>query len=1802
MGTTLTGVNISASYLGLLKSTDSLAIGSTAKRITDGGGNDLPLSISTSTVRFQAGTLSAPALSIGSNSEGFYTPSDEVTAYVVAGQESLRLESNRRLKLPAYGSGTFTGTVTQRLGVTSSGEVVEIAIGGGAVDGSGTAGKITKWTDSDTIGDSIMTESSSKIGIGLTSPDSKLHTEISAGTLNTTNLDDNTVVGLSVTVPDATLSGGEGVAIALGMNGRGRSYIATNFTSANKDACDTVFYNESGGTIAEQLRISQLGLATFQGDITISNATPVLTLTDTDNSSDITFSSIGGVSVINASTQTFEIAGNEKMRLDSTGLGIGTTSPSEKLHVNGGHLEVQNAGNTNIYINAQADSDATLWFQEGGGAKGKIQNDASNDSILITDGANADTMTLKSQQVGIGTTTPVAKLDVVDGTNNNEGADATDFRFVASNRALTTERANMELYTNDDQAIDIGASIGFGGRHTDSSTNDSLFATIKSGKENATSANYAGYLSFGISKSDSDIEERMRLDSSGNLGIGTTAPADKLVVKGGSAGNADLVSFQNSNGNETHRFYADSDNDGVIETVTNAGTTANLIQSSGSSYFNGGSVGIGTTSPNALLDLDGGKIRVSSSGTRQLEIGTDATISFGSDDNIQVRKTGSDLQFKTGGSERMRIDSSGNVGIGTTSPNTILEIASGNSGGDGALDAPIFRINNTTESADWDVGDVVGSIEYYTSDASGNAPYVTSFIKSVNETGNGTLPDGALSFGTATYNASGGAIERMRIDSSGNVGIATDSPGAKLQIGSATHAPNGNLSNNLLQIKSSSSFAYLTIGNGDTADSTSYIGGASGFTTLGSVTDAGVLSEHVRITLDGSVGVGTTSPATKLHVYSASADAQGVVYVEQNPATNDPTMVIQHNTAGGNANSNQGLVIKSAGTGDGKGNVFHAYQENGSDTAMVIKGGSSSGFGMVGIGTSSPAELLQVQGFSGLDGSTPPTIKIHSSNAGTWTDDAIFARLAFGNEDQTGGIACSINAYVDSTTGNNAGLTFYTSASANTPAERVRIDKDGKLGIGATNPTGKLEIQNAQVTTQFDRDCFVRLHPSATTDAGGFTNIFFGTSTTNNFGVALGGKREGTGDGEPTFAIRMLDDSITGTEVLNINNAGKLKLNTYGSGTHTGTATKFLAVDTNGNVIEEATSTIDGSGTAGKIVKWSDADTITDSIITESGTTISLTGAGTEFRITDSNITNTDYNTFVLEASAQNIFSMGVGTTTGGTYTLSIDGANSRLGIGTTSPHDKLHVVGNVFIEDSSPEITFETTGSSHSNWQIACQENIDDGFEISVGSEDATGHDDTFTPVLSLKKTGNVGIGITPVERLDLQTSSGDCRIRLDAPASSDTEIKFFNDGSAQYTIGHDDATDNFVIGGANVDTAFVSVDKSGDVGIGTTSPSSKLNLLNSSGNTDFLIESGTASSVTGQSTISMISRNASSGTSPTSKIVSIFEDSNDSALAFHTTDAGTTAEKMRITSAGSIGIGTTSPAKKLEVDSGTSSDIAKFGNDNGGFVVGYTTNLASIDLSATSQKFRIRQGSSVPLTIDDSQNVGIGVTNPTFRLAVDASDGNVALFQGTRDFGLKFVETSVDSGLSQMQIIGNNSASSYNALHLRSATGTGLVIDTSNNVIIGGDAYGDNGAVSIGSDVDDGAGQIVFDRATSLNTSIAIDFQNAGTSSGSISFNSSTTAYATSSDYRLKEDYQDFNALEIASNIKMYDFKWKNEDKRSYGVKAHELQDILPDAVTGEKDGEEMQGVDYSKLVPILLKSIQELEARVKELEKEI
>jgi cytoskeletal protein CcmA (bactofilin family) len=119
---------------------------------------------------------------------------------------------------------------------------------------------------------------------------------------------------------------------------------------------------------------------------------------------------------------------------------------------------------------------------------------------------------------------------------------------------------------------------------------------------------------------------------------------------------------------------------------------------------------------------------------------------------------------------------------------------------------------------------------------------------------------------------------------------------------------------------------------------------------------------------------------------------------------------------------------------------------------------------------------------------------------------------------------------------------------------------------------------------------------------------------------------------------------------------------------------------------------------------------------------------------------------------------------------------------------------------------------------------------------------------------------------------------------------------------------------------------------------------------------------------------------------------------------------------------------------------------------------------------------------------------------------------------------------------------------------------------------------------------------QATSTTASSTMQaFFNPNGLVGTIATSGSATSYNTSSDYRLKEDLQDFNGLEMISNIPVYDYKWKVDESRSYGVMAHELQEVLPNAVSGEKDAEEMQGVDYSKIVPLLVKSIQELKAEI-------
>jgi hypothetical protein len=104
-----------------------------------------------------------------------------------------------------------------------------------------------------------------------------------------------------------------------------------------------------------------------------------------------------------------------------------------------------------------------------------------------------------------------------------------------------------------------------------------------------------------------------------------------------------------------------------------------------------------------------------------------------------------------------------------------------------------------------------------------------------------------------------------------------------------------------------------------------------------------------------------------------------------------------------------------------------------------------------------------------------------------------------------------------------------------------------------------------------------------------------------------------------------------------------------------------------------------------------------------------------------------------------------------------------------------------------------------------------------------------------------------------------------------------------------------------------------------------------------------------------------------------------------------------------------------------------------------------------------------------------------------------------------------------------------------------------------------------------------------------------------GTITTTSSSTAYNTSSDYRLKENITDANdAGDKIDAIKVRQYDWKTDGShQDYGMVAQELMTVAPEAVSGDPESDEMMGVDYSKLVPMMLKEIQSLRARVAQLE---
>lgn len=470
-----------------------------------------------------------------------------------------------------------------------------------------------------------------------------------------------------------------------------------------------------------------------------------------------------------------------------------------------------------------------------------------------------------------------------------------------------------------------------------------------------TPANASGTTNY-VSKftGATTLGNSLLFDNGTNVGIGTTSPGSKLDV---SSGNINLSnSFNLTARNNANTFnialIGRSSTDRVIIDADGYGTN---IGGGGTVLINptGGNVGIGTTSPTASAGYNTLSVNGSSGGQITLQTGnaikgyiynTSTSLVVGAD-------LGNALVLDAGNTERMRITSSGNVGIGTSSPSEKLHVV-----GKAAIG------QNTNGTA---VIDAYGSIAYYGCNNANNGMGIgptgaATFSSSVTASqfnilnSNQTISiantsdiqiNASVASSNILFRVSGD--ERMRITSSGNVGIGTTSPGGRLQVSSATAG------DDQIWLQSTTyTGGYSTLGyNANTGEFRikQNDGGSAGITFY---TGASA-SEKMRITPSGNVGIGTSSPSNKLEVNGNAYFSTGSSY-----AAFQSTFSILSNYAGYNAG-----ISSNLSTLDSNYNVILFASDNGNTypASLAVQSDGSTSTGTTNRQQLSMEGLLQTE-------------------------------------------------------------------------------------------------------------------------------------------------------------------------------------------------------------------------------------------------------------------------------------------------------------------------------------------------------------------------------------------------------------------------------------------------------------------------------------------------------------------------------------------------------------------------------------------------------------------------------------------------------------------------------------------------------------------------------------------------------------------------------------------------------------------------------------------------------------------------
>ena len=1359
----------------------------------------------------------------------------------------------------------------------------------------------------------------------------------------------------------------------------------------------------------------------------------------------------------------------ELMRVKGTGnVGIGTTSPGEKLEVEG-NIKLSSIGTGNsansygmLFYGTtssgtqtdQAKIHSSPWVSNSNG--GNLQLYTSNASNAITERMRIDGV----GNVGIGTISPAVPLQI-NGINTTSGQ---------GEGLRVTRPAVPSQYISIDEAD--------GSKHRIRAIGNKPFEIFSSAS------------SYGINFSTNSTE-RMRISANGNVGIGTTSPAFPLHVNTSN----DVVGYFKSTDNKATIIIADNDTTGYVSAENDRVSIGygNGVSTSNITILNGSyNVGIGNTSPGAKLTVSENAAALVSSITNSSSSGSGVQITAanGTNNSLQIRNYA--------GGELMRVQGNGNVGIGTTLPGSKLTVEGNIELGTGGY------IYGDTTTSYLRLNTAVGSLLGYSNAYIGLGP---SFV----------------------YNI--GGSEKFRIESStGNVGIGTTSPDSKLDIedsnpfvtiqGSSSSYANAGIqfiTNHASSARALGAFYYnantdvewfsgLPYSDNDAFvinRNTSYTVPSSQSSPAGIGASAGTL---FKINAAGSVLFNNYNLTNKIGTptYLLGTDASGniVKTLPQGSGTAGPYLPLAGGTMtgttrhGDNVTSYWGdgndLEIYHNSSGDSviQNHVGDLYFTNKADNKDIVfrsddgAGGFETYFYLDGssTGTNNPMTVFPDNSKLGFGNAAVPDFLIyHDSNnsyiVDNGTGDLVVLTTRFYVKSTTGEAmfratengACDLfhnNIATLSTT--STGVTITGAATATTFLGNLTgiVTATSSLADGVTGTTqGDSDDSELIATTAFVQN-LIETIPAGLVFQGTWnaaTNtptLTSGSGTTGNFYIV----------------------SVAGST--NLDGITDWKVGDWAVFIEQGASDQWEKIDNS--------SVLDGIGTGGSVAGWAGSgtsNTLTNSPITFSGSNVTIPGDTTvtngqltvthdtnnvaKIIQTDTTMSNATY-TFEVDSSSHSSNMSTAGAMAVDVYSgraLTIDGKGD-IGIGTNAPATLLHVKGGaddnealLYVENTHgaggtqyPSAMFTNTNGNHSfgtvaefriqngsgadrpsilftngittnNWSVGQGVySANDNFAIGF----RTGHPGVVSawadPKLVILTSGNVGIGTdSPSAPLEIAGDASATDTGITIKNGSATRLRLFHDdnvaasyltsyrgvGAAQRLIIESGNDLNLSGGGGS---AHMVIKTSGNVGIGTTSPGTNLDVA---GDTPVIRLTDTRNLNVGDwddVSLGRIEFKTSDTTTPGARVLSEIEaysganaaSGPESQLRFKTsTNSDTSATtKMTIDAQGRVGIGTTSPSELLHLESteplirldDTNSGLHYiFGQDGDGFK--FTTN------NPTYGKY----------TFDS--NVGIGVTGPQSKLQVaggiqmaDDTDTASATKVGTMRYrtGTEYVEVT--------------------------------------------------------------------------------------------------------------------------------------------------------------------------------------------------